>query len=55
MKTYIKENKLLDPKDKQFVICDDKLEKIIGQKKTKCFDMIRYLRPHMTKIREFSM
>ena len=55
MRTYIKENKLLDPKDKQFVICDDKLEKIIGQKKTKCFDMIRYLRAHMTKIREFSM
>ena len=55
MRTYIKENKLLDPKDKQFVICDDKLEKIIGQKKTKCFDMIKYLRPHLTKIREFSM
>ena len=55
MRTYIKENKLLDPKDKQFVICDEKLEKIIGQKKTKCFDMINYLRPHMTKIREFSM
>ena len=55
MRTYIKENKLLDPKDKQFVICDEKLEKIIGQKKTKCFDIIKYLRPHMTKIPEFSM
>ena len=55
MRTYFMENMLLDPKDKQFVICDDKLEKIIGQKKTKCFDMIKYLRPHMTKIREFSM
>ena len=55
MRTYIKENKLLDPKDKQFVICNEKLETIIGQKKTTCFDMIRYLSPHMTKIREFSM
>jgi hypothetical protein len=55
MRAYIKENKLLDPKDKQFIICDEKLEKIIGQKKTKCFDMIKYLRPHMTKIPEFSM
>jgi hypothetical protein len=55
MRTYIKENNLIDPTNRQLVICDDKLEKIIGQKKTKCCDMIKYLRPHMSKIHEFSM
>ena len=55
MRTYVKENKLIDPKNKQFLICDKKLGKIIGQEKIKCFDIIKNLRPHMTKIREFSM
>ena len=55
MRTYIKENNLIDPTNRQLVICDDKLEKIIGQKKTKCCDMIKYLRPHMSKMHKFSM
>ena len=55
MRTYIKENNLIDPTNRQLVICDDKLEKIIGQKKTNCCNMIKYLRPHMSKIHEFSM
>ena len=55
MRTYIKENNLIDPTNRQLVICDDKLEKIIGQKKTKCCDIRYFLRPHMSKIHEFSM
>ena len=55
MRTYIKENNLIDPTNRQLVICDDKLEKIIGQKETKCCDMIKYLRPHMSNIHESSM
>ena len=55
MRTYIQENKLIDPTYRQLVICNDKLEKIIGQKKTQCCDMRYFLRPHMSKIDEFSM
>ena len=48
MWAYIKENNLQDPKNKQFAICDDKLEKVIGQKKFKCFGMAKYLKDHMS-------
>ena len=48
MWAYIKENKLQDPKNKQFAICDDKLEKVIGEKKFKCFGMAKYLKEHMS-------
>ena len=53
MRIYIKENNLIDPTNRQLVICDDKLEKITGQKKTKFCDMIKYLRPHMSKFTNF--
>ena len=53
MGIYIKENNLIDPTNRQLVICDDKLEKITGQKKTKFCDMIKYLRPHMSKFTNF--
>ena len=55
MRTYIKKNNLIDPTNRQLVICDDKLEKITGRKEIKCCDMIKYLRPHMSNIPEFSM
>jgi len=45
---YIKENKLQDPKNKQWAICDDKLEKVIGEKRFKCFGMAKYLKEHMS-------
>ena len=45
---YIKENNLQDPKNKQFAICDDKLMKVIGEKKFKCFGMAKYLKDHMS-------
>lgn len=48
MWAYIKENKLQDPKNKQFAICDEKLHKIIGTKKFKCFGMVKYLKDHMS-------
>merc|ERR1711935_1074615 len=37
MWAYIKENDLQDPKNKQFAICDEKLEKVIGEKKVQMF------------------
>ncbi|CAB4055384.1 UAF30 [Lepeophtheirus salmonis] len=45
---YIKENKLQDPKNKQFAICDEKLKKVIGETKFKCFGMAKYLKSHMS-------
>merc|ERR1711963_166561 len=45
---YIKDNDLQDPKNKQWAICDDKLEKVIGEKKFKCFGMAKYLKEHMS-------
>jgi len=45
---YIKENNLQDPSNKQFAVCDDKLLKVIGEKKFKCFGMAKYLKDHMS-------
>ena len=53
IRTYIKENNLIDPTNRQIVFCDDKLEKIVGQKKVKCCDMVKYLRPHMLRFTNF--
>ena len=48
MWAYIKENDLQDPKNKQWAICDEKLEKVIGEKRFKCFGMAKYLKEHMS-------
>ena len=48
MWAYIKENKLQDPKNKQFAKCDEKLLKVIGVKSFRCFGMAKYLKDHMT-------
>ena len=47
MWAYIKENNLQDPKNKQFANCDEKLEKVIGESRFKCFGMVKYLQNHM--------
>ena len=47
MWAYIKDNNLQDPKNKQFANCDEKLEKVIGESRFKCFGMAKYLQNHM--------
>ena len=47
---YIKENNLQDPTNKQFAVCDDKLMKVIGEKKFKCFGMAKYLKDHISLV-----
>merc|ERR1712079_87130 len=47
MWAYIKDNKLQDPKNKQFVKCDEKLSKVIPTKKFKGFGMTKFLKEHM--------
>ena len=40
---YFKENNLMDPENKQFVVCDDKLFKLIGEKRFRAFGFAKYL------------
>ncbi len=48
MWAYIKENNLQDPKNKQFAKCDEKLMKVIGEKRFRCFSMAKFLNDHMS-------
>ncbi|KAI1287228.1 Protein TRI1 [Halotydeus destructor] len=43
---YCKENELLDPKNKQFALCDEPLMKIVGQKRFRLFGMMKLLGKH---------
>jgi len=47
MWTYIKDNKLQDPKNKQMILCDEKLSKVIPTKKFRGFGMAKFLKDHM--------
>ena len=47
MWAYIKENKLQDPNNKQWIICDEKLSKIVPEERFKGFGMTKYLKNHM--------
>lgn len=42
----IKEKNLYDPENKQFVICNDQLMKVIGEKRFRAFGMMKYLKKH---------
>ncbi|CAJ0919001.1 unnamed protein product, partial [Mesorhabditis belari] len=47
--TYIKENNLRDPKDKNYAICDAKLRKIFEMDSFKPFSMMKHLQKHIFK------
>jgi upstream activation factor subunit UAF30 len=40
---YFKEKNLMDPENKQFVVSDDKLFKLIGERRFKAFGFAKYL------------
>jgi upstream activation factor subunit UAF30 len=40
---YFKEKNLMDPENKQFVVSDDKLFKLIGERRFKAFGFMKYL------------
>merc|ERR1712042_74533 len=42
----IKERELQDPKNKQFAICDDQLQKVFGVKRFRTFGMMKHLKDH---------
>merc|ERR1712137_288560 len=48
MWSIIKERNLYDPKNKQFALCDDQLQKVFGVKRFRTFGMMKYLKSHFT-------
>ena len=47
MCTHIKENDLQDPKNEEYIICDEKLEEIVGKKKIRYSEIFRPVPQHM--------
>ncbi|KAI8096683.1 SWIB/MDM2 domain-containing protein, partial [Halteromyces radiatus] len=46
---YIKENDLQDPKDRRYILCDEKLKTIFHVDRVNSFGMNRDLSQHLTK------
>lgn len=44
----VKERNLVDPKNRQFMICDDQLMTVFGKRKVRAFGMLKYLCEHMS-------
>ena len=42
----------MDPENKQFVVCDDKLFKLIGEKRFRAFGFAKYLAKDLIRCRE---
>jgi len=47
MYAIFKERDLLDPSNKQFVICDEELSKVFGVKRFRAFGMMKHLKRHV--------
>jgi len=43
----VKEKDLLDPKNKQFMLCDDEMLELFGKKKVRMFGMMKLLKPYI--------
>ena len=48
MCAYIKENNLQDQNKKEYVICDEKLQKVVGKKKIKYTELLKPVSHHMS-------
>lgn len=48
--SYIREQKLQDPKDGRNINADDKLQKVFGKKQVTMFEMNKYLTAHLKKV-----
>ncbi|KAG2482997.1 hypothetical protein HYH03_018122 [Edaphochlamys debaryana] len=47
--TYVKENNLQDPSNKQYILCDAKLKKLTGEDRIQGFGIQKFLSPHIIK------
>ncbi|XP_077992266.1 uncharacterized protein LOC144446390 isoform X2 [Glandiceps talaboti] len=43
----IRQRELMDPKNKQFMLCDEQLLKVFGKKRVRMFGMMKYLKTHI--------
>ncbi len=44
---YIKKHDLQDPKDRRFILCDDKLKAVFGKDRVNAFGMNKFLSNHV--------
>lgn len=51
---YIKAHNLQDPKDKRFILCDEKLQNVFNRPRVNCFKMAKYMSAHVYKKEELS-
>ncbi|ESO86554.1 hypothetical protein LOTGIDRAFT_235351 [Lottia gigantea] len=47
-----RERNLQDPKNKQFMLCDDQLKKVFGRKRVRMFGMMKDLKPHILDVKD---
>ncbi|ELT93618.1 hypothetical protein CAPTEDRAFT_227075 [Capitella teleta] len=45
----VRERELQDPKQRQYMRCDEQLQKVFGRKRVRTFGMMKYLTSHITK------
>lgn len=43
----VRERKLEDPKNKQFMLCDEQLQRVFGRKRVRTFGMMKHLKSHI--------
>jgi chromatin remodeling complex protein RSC6 len=51
---YIKIHNLQDPKDKRFILCDEKLRTLFNRPRVNCFKMAKYLSAHIHRKEDLS-
>ncbi|XP_064603639.1 uncharacterized protein LOC135469048 isoform X2 [Liolophura sinensis] len=48
----VKERKLEDPKNRQFMVCDEELFKVFGKKRIRTFGMMKFLKSHIKDMKD---
>lgn len=51
---YIKAHNLQDPKDRRFILCDEKLQNLFNRPRVNCFKMAKYLSAHIHRKEDLS-
>ena len=45
---YIRQNRLFDPADRRYFIPDERMVRVFGFNRVKCFELNKYLGPHLS-------
>ncbi|KAL5021045.1 hypothetical protein ScPMuIL_000200 [Solemya velum] len=51
----VKERKLEDPKNKQFMLCDEELFRVFGKKRVRTFGMMKVLKNHIKDLKDITI